>query len=39
MADLALALPVQIIDPEVHQLIQGGPKVSAENLSIGECFT
>jgi DNA replication and repair protein RecF len=26
VADLASAFPVQIIDPEVHQLIQGGPQ-------------
>lgn len=26
VADLAAGLPVQIIDPEGHQLIQGGPK-------------
>ncbi len=25
VADLASALPVQIIEPEVHQLVQGGP--------------
>lgn len=26
IADLAAAFPVQIIDPEVHQLVQGGPQ-------------
>jgi len=26
-ADLVNALPVQVIDPEVHELVQGGPKV------------
>ena len=25
-ADLASVLPVQVIDPEVHELVQGGPK-------------
>ena len=25
-ADLAAVLPVQVIDPEVHELVQGGPK-------------
>ncbi len=25
-ADLASALPVQVIDPQIHELVQGGPK-------------
>jgi len=35
VADLAAALPVQIIDPEVHQLIQGGPKGRREFIDWG----
>ena len=35
LADLAAALPVQIIDPEVHQLIQGGPKGRREYIDWG----
>lgn len=35
LADLAAALPVQIIDPEVHQLIQGGPKGRREFVDWG----
>ncbi len=35
LADLAAALPVQIIDPEVHQLIQGGPKGRREFIDWG----
>lgn len=35
LASLAAALPVQIIDPEVHQLIQGGPKGRREFIDWG----
>ncbi|MAF82553.1 MAG: DNA replication/repair protein RecF [Gammaproteobacteria bacterium] len=35
LADLASALPVQIIDPEVHQLIQGGPQGRREFVDWG----
>jgi len=35
LAELAAALPVQIIDPEVHQLIQGGPKGRREFVDWG----
>ena len=35
LADLVAALPVQIIDPEVHQLIQGGPKGRREFIDWG----
>lgn len=35
LANLAAALPVQIIDPEVHQLIQGGPKGRREFIDWG----
>ena len=35
LADLAAGLPVQIIDPEVHQLIQGGPKGRREFIDWG----
>jgi len=35
VADLVAALPVQIIDPEVHQLIQGGPKDRREFIDWG----
>ena len=35
IADLAAALPVQIIDPEVHELIQGGPSERREFIDWG----
>jgi len=35
VADLTTVLPVQIIDPEVHRLIQGGPKGRREFLDWG----
>lgn len=35
IAQLATVLPVQIIDPEVHQIIQGGPKVRREFIDWG----
>lgn len=35
IADLAGAMPVQVIDPDVHQLIQGGPKGRREFLDWG----
>jgi len=35
VADLTTVLPVQIIDPEVHRLIQGGPKCRREFLDWG----
>jgi len=35
VAKLAAALPVQIIDPEVHQIIQGGPKGRREFIDWG----
>ena len=35
IAELAAALPVQIIDPEVHQLIQGGPSERREFIDWG----
>ena len=35
VANLAAALPVQIIDPEVHQIIQGGPRGRREFIDWG----
>jgi len=35
VAKLAAVLPVQIIDPEVHQIIQGGPKGRREFIDWG----
>jgi DNA replication and repair protein RecF len=34
-ADLARLLPVQVIDPEVHELIQGGPELRRRFLDWG----
>jgi len=34
-ADLVTALPVQAIDPEIHELIQGGPEVRRRFLDWG----
>lgn len=34
-ADLAVCLPVQAIDPEIHQLIQGGPELRRRFLDWG----
>ncbi len=34
-ADLARALPVQAIDPEIHQLVQGGPEYRRQFLDWG----
>jgi DNA replication and repair protein RecF len=35
IADLVAAFPVQVIDPEVHQLIQGGPQGRRQFLDWG----
>ena len=34
-ADLARILPVQVIDPEIHQLVQGGPELRRKFLDWG----
>jgi DNA replication and repair protein RecF len=34
-ADLAAAVPVQVIDPEIHELVQGGPKERRRYLDWG----